>query len=79
MPLTTESAARKDRTQPSGNSMQHRHFAEIARIIRELDSVHTGTQGFVNVREDVAAHFANQLAHTNPRFDRERFLAACKA
>lgn len=78
MSLTPETAARKDRTQPSGNEMQHRHFATIAAIIRDMDFVHTGTQGFVDIREDVATHFANGLARTNPRFDRKRFLAACK-
>jgi hypothetical protein len=28
-------------------------------------------------RDTVAAHFADALERTNPRFDRERFLKAC--
>jgi hypothetical protein len=28
-------------------------------------------------RAAIAEHFASALAATNPRFDRERFLAAC--
>ena len=69
--LTIESAARKDRTQPTDANFQHRHFAEIARVIRTLP-------GAPDIIDDVAEHFADELARTNPRFDRKRFLAACK-
>ena len=78
MTLTCESAARKDRRQPTAPSFQHRHYAEIARIIRELEKVHNQEHGFIDVREDIAEDFATQLAHSNPRFDRRRFLAACQ-
>lgn len=27
--------------------------------------------------DDIAAHFAQELSYTNPRFDRSRFLRAC--
>ena len=66
MPLSTESAARKDRTQPTAPSFQHRHYAELARIIREECMGHA-----------IAIKFADNLERTNPRFDRDRFLAAC--
>ncbi len=78
MTLKPEAAARKDRTQPTDANFQHRHFAEIARIIRNLDSVHNGEQGFIDIRSDVANHFARELAGSNPRFDRDRFLTACQ-
>jgi hypothetical protein len=77
MPLTTESAARKDRTQPTEANFQHRHYAEIARIIRAMH----GHLGLHMSSADVTAtaqHFADELAGSNPRFDRSRFLAACK-
>jgi hypothetical protein len=51
-------------------ALQHRHFAFIAKTIREMpDRVN---------RIPVAREFAKALAETNPRFDRERFLAACR-
>lgn len=69
--LTTESAARKDRTSGKSATLQHRHYACIASIIRELAPVQR--------RDVVALHFADQLRFTNPRFDRDRFLKACGA
>lgn len=76
--MTDDAAIQKDRTQPSGSQvMQHRHFAEIARIIREMDKVNNQEHGFIDVREDVAEHFAANLARTNDRFDRRRFMIAC--
>lgn len=66
--------------------LQHRHFATIATIIKAL-----GADDFSNVRDhcvsladaenlraDIAEHFAAKLAKTNDKFDRARFLAACK-
>ena len=44
-------------------------FVLIASIVRELDPVH---------RPAIAKAFADQLARTNPRFDRDRFLSACE-
>lgn len=70
--LTPESAARKDRTQPSGDAMQHRHFATIAAIIRSYRPETVASEA-----DAIAEHFANELARTNPRFDRARFLRAC--
>ena len=74
--LTPESATRKDKTSGLGE-MQHRHFATIAAIIRGMDKVHNQEQGLIDIREDVAEHFADRLAWSNPRFDRARFLRAC--
>ena len=71
MPLTKESAARKDRRTGKA-AMQHRHFATIADIIRALPDVTDLEQ------RRIADHFAKELADTNPNFDRERFMAACR-
>lgn len=69
MPLTEQTALRKDlHTAPV--QMQHRHFATIAAMVRELPER-------VN-RLTVARSFADKLAHTNRNFDRARFIAACQ-
>ena len=65
--LTVESALRKDRT--ASGDLQHRHFATIARIIAAMPA---------KDRNNAATHFAEHLRHTNPRFDRERFLRAIR-
>lgn len=73
MPLTTESAARKDNT--TGRSFvqfEHRHFATLADMIKRMHSV-----GSEEDRTWIADYFAGELAATNPRFDRARFLSAC--
>lgn len=73
--LSHHAALEKDNR--SGLSpMQHRHFATVAAIIASLHE--SGTMG----RDDAAAvadHFAAELVKTNPKFDKRRFLAACKA
>ena len=50
--------------------MQRRHFVFIAQTIRDLVLP-------INTRNEVARHFADNLAHTNDHFDTERFLIAC--
>ncbi|MEO1208426.1 MAG: hypothetical protein AAFX78_02690 [Cyanobacteria bacterium J06638_20] len=67
MTLTTESALAKDKRTGKAQ-MQHRHFATIAAIIASLPKP---------IRYDVAEHFAFELRETNPKFDIDRFLAAC--
>lgn len=67
MPLTAQTALRKDRNAGFA-PMEHRHFATIAAIIFDMPS---------EARHVSAISFANRRAATNPRFDRERFLAAC--
>ena len=61
--MTSESVQR------SAPAMTRCHFAFIASLIASLP----------NGRAEVAVAFADQLAQTNPRFDRNRFLAACGA
>lgn len=70
MALTDKAARRKDLRQPTQVSFQHRHYAEIARIIRELP------QGD-DLRVGIAQHFARELRGTNELFNKERFIAAC--
>ena len=71
MALSTAAAARKDKT--TGKvEMQHRHFTTIAAIIAGL-RVHEPS------RSHIIKHFADELAATNPKFDRTRFIAACRA
>lgn len=79
MPLTTHAASAKDRAQPTAPSFQHRHYAEIARIVRGYTPPAVGDD-FTRamVRQSVARAFADGLARTNPKFDRARFLRACE-
>lgn len=49
--------------------MTKRHFVKIAGIIRLSSGI--------SDRERVASQFADMLKQENPRFDRERFIAAC--
>jgi len=69
MALKTKAAHRKDISTGIAN-MEHRHFATIATIIREM-------QPDVYGPEQVAEIFADRLCATNPNFDRARFLRAC--
>lgn len=64
-------AHRKDLNAPTAN-MEHRHFATIAAIIRALPEA-------ADTRAGMAQHFARHLRATNPRFNTDRFLAACMA
>lgn len=66
MALTSASALRKDTTSGLGD-LQHRHFATIATILRNIDAP-----------ADIVEAFADQLRGTNPKFDRKRFLAAVR-
>lgn len=71
MPLTAQAALNKDqRAAPA--LMQHRHYATIAQIIRDMRDY---LQGDSHAR--VIEHFANSLARTNTNFNRARFIAAC--
>lgn len=72
MPLSIAAAARKDATTRA--TMTHQHFATVAAIIAVIPWM----AGSLYQRKLVAEHFADHLAATNPRFDRARFLAACK-
>ena len=76
MPLKPDAAARKDAkgaNEPA--TLQHRHFAVIAGILANLDRDSLGlTQG---QHQNIAEDFADNLANTNPKFDRRRFMVAC--
>lgn len=75
MTLHTASANRKDlRTAQRGISLEHRHFSFIAATIAALPD-HAPT---LRAQKTSIAHaFADACRATNPRFDRDRFLAAC--
>jgi hypothetical protein len=78
MALTQESAFRKDQTMPSGNKMEHRHFAVVAGILSAARPAGLNMQKAQWAYwQHMARTFADELAHTNPRFDRQRFLRAC--
>lgn len=74
MPLKTAAAFRKDTTSPMSTTLEHRHFAVIADILKRLHSM-----GHDKNRTWVADYFASELVRTNPKFDRARFLRACNA
>lgn len=54
-------------------TFEHRHFKVIARIIADMEQA-----GYPQWAGPTAHHFADCLAKTNPRFNRERFLSAAK-
>lgn len=51
--------------------MTRKDFELIARVVSEMWDT--------TERQSIARAFAKELAHTNARFDRDRFLRACKA
>lgn len=51
--------------------MQQRHFEFIAGVLRESRTP-------IFIKWGLILDFANALEETNPNFDRERFLAACR-
>jgi len=56
-----------------GGVLTRQTFVMIANVIYELDGINDDT------RFKIANAFADKLAATNPRFDRERFLTAATA
>lgn len=69
--MKPESELRKDkRTAGNGVTLQHRHFAFIADTIAALPDA--------DERARMTAHFGDACARTNSRFDRSRFVTACK-
>ena len=52
--------------------MTRKHFQAIAEIIKNADSL--DEQG----RAEMVREFASLCRSVNPRFDRERFAAACQ-
>jgi hypothetical protein len=55
--------------------MSRRHFELIARVLREQRD-HASPAECQRLDETARA-FADELAATNPRFDRARFLTSC--
>lgn len=56
----------------SNSVFQHRHYKAIAALIAELG--YEGMDGTITYR--IQGKFTALFASDNPRFDRERFLAA---
>jgi hypothetical protein len=67
MALKPDAAARKDAlgAKHIGGTLQHRHFAVIAGILKDQKADRT-----------TCADWANRLAPTNPNFDPARFIKA---
>lgn len=63
-----------------GEAMQHRHLAFLASCIEHMPCdtiVAHMLNSNTSLRIELATYFASELAATNPRFDRMRFLRAC--
>jgi hypothetical protein len=62
-------------------SFQRRHFALIAETIATFGT-HMGPLGAADMtaetKASIALFFAGKLRATNPNFNRERFLKACR-
>jgi hypothetical protein len=58
-----------------GGTMTRKDYELIAKVFAEVD---TCSDGAAEVVEELAHALANALADDNPRFDRARFLAACR-
>lgn len=56
------------------DNMQRRHFEMIAGIIAQLNPISPNAQGY---KAALIAHFADELAKTNPLFQRDRFITDC--
>jgi hypothetical protein len=72
--LSDDAKSRKDAASVGKATLEHRHFAVIADILKNLHSM-----GDDKNRTWVADYFAHELAKTNPKFDRKRFLKAANA
>jgi len=74
--ITEKAEDVRDRDAPTRRyktpTFKHRQFAVIAAIIAGMADC------IDNDRRKVALNFAATLAGTNPRFDRSRFMRACK-
>lgn len=68
--LSEMAAARKDRAAGCNAKLEHRHFAFIAAVIKDL-GMESSEQSYI------AKCFAHACAATNPRFKTLRFLRAC--
>lgn len=57
--------------------MTRRDFEMIAEVIAERVRLHEHRTLRVTTLHELALDFADRLRATNPRFDRDRFMAAC--
>lgn len=57
-------------------TMSRQHFQLIADVLKSERS-ECRTEQDIAIVEDLAESFACELARTNPRFNRTRFLKAC--
>ena len=75
--LSEKAATAKDKRTGKAD-MQHRHFATVATILSRITCY--GPDGAISTEahKQLCERFADELAGTNPRFDRARFLAACE-
>lgn len=59
-------------------TMPRQHFALIAEVLKaRFNRQRNAGGGFVAPDYALAKEFADALAHTNPNFNRDRFLRAC--
>jgi hypothetical protein len=77
MPLKADGALRKDQTN-AYSLMEHRHFATVAAILKGCKP-HGVRRNELDEWRRIVIAFADDLRLTNPKFDRQRFLAACNA
>jgi hypothetical protein len=76
--LTTSSALNKDQRTAKfrgAEVLQHRHYAFIASVIASMP---TSTAEY-RARKDFTMWTFVSAMKANPRFDRDRFVAACMA
>ena len=59
-------------------TMSKSDFELIARVLSESKEDCKGDPDREGYRNVIAGRFANVLSETNPRFDRVRFLRACR-
>lgn len=67
--LTQKAALYKDKLGVGNATFEHRHFAALAGMIAAHPSP--------TMRDEMARYLSVELANTNPRFDRARFMRAC--
>lgn len=74
--MNSKSANRKDIcTAQHGVTLEHRHFAFIAATIAAMPDHAPNLRA---QKASTANAFANACATTNPKFNRDRFIAACQ-
>lgn len=59
-------------------TMQRRHFELIAETIAQLSSLYMDEPITRKQQRAIAERFSNALYNTNPQFNRDRFLRACR-